>query len=46
MVALPETALSDIEYMVESGYDAMIVDKCHYIIGKDAYTRFMKKIKT
>lgn len=44
-VTTPETALSDLEYIVESGYDAIVVDECHHTTGKDAYAEFMKKTK-
>lgn len=44
-VATPETALSDLEYVVEGGYDAVIIDECHHTTGKDAYAEFMRKMK-
>ncbi len=42
-VATPETALNDIEYITELGYDAVVIDECHHTTGKDAYAEFMKR---
>ncbi len=43
-VATPETALSDIDEIIESGYDAVVIDECHHTTGKDAYAEFMRRI--
>lgn len=44
-VATPETALSDLEYISEAEYDAVIVDECHHTTGKDAYAKLMGRTR-
>ncbi len=44
-VATPETALSDVDVVVEAGFDAVVVDECHHTTGRDAYAEFMKKTR-
>ncbi len=44
-VATPETALSDVDVIVEAGFDAVVVDECHHTTGRDAYAEFMKKTR-
>ncbi len=44
-VATPETALSDLEYIIEGEYDAVVVDECHHTTGKDAYAELMRRTR-
>ncbi len=44
-VATPETALNDSDIVLETGYDALIIDECHHTTGKDAYNVFIAKMK-
>ncbi len=44
-VTTPETALSDVDSIVEAGFDAVVVDECHHTTGRDAYAEFMKKTR-
>ncbi len=43
VVTTPETALSDVDRIIESGFDAVVVDECHHTTGKDAYAEFMRR---
>ena len=44
-VATPETALSDVDSIIEAGFDAVVVDECHHTTGRDAYAEFMRKTR-
>ena len=44
-VATPETALNDYKYVVDEGFNAIVVDECHHTTGKDAYLKFMEKTR-
>ena len=45
-VATPETALNDLNYIIENKYDAIVIDECHHTTGKDAYAKFMEATDT
>jgi len=45
VVTTPETALSDVDTVVEQGFGAIVVDECHHTTGMDAYAKFMRATK-
>ncbi len=45
VVTTPELALSELKAITDQGFDALVIDECHHTTGKDAYMKFIKKMK-